>query len=141
MTEDGRARAGPWLDWRAVTAGAAVTLVITAGPIAGLRLVVGDEAQGVERNLWVVAVIALFAAFAVGGQVAARRRPEAPLLHAATGAAVAFTVFTAYTLARRLLRGDGVSAPLLITLFFLFQINVSVAVLSGHVASRRSRRD
>ncbi len=139
MTEEGRARAGPRLDWRAVTAGAAVTLVITAGPIAALQLVVGDEAQGVERNLWVVAVIVLFAAFAVGGHVAARRRPEAPLLHAAAAAAVAFTVFTAYTLTRRLLQGEGVSVPLLVTLFFLFQINVSVALLSGHVAFRRSR--
>ncbi|MDP8992752.1 MAG: hypothetical protein M3N31_06855 [Actinomycetota bacterium] len=119
--------------------GAAVASAVAILPAVVLRLVVGDEPQGVERNLWVVAVVVLLAGFGYGGHVAARRRPDAPYLHAAAAAAVGFLAFLAFTLGRRLVAGDGVSAALLVTLVVLFQITVSCAVVGAYVAWRRSR--
>lgn len=127
------------LDRRAVAVGAAVTLGVAAVPIAVVRAVVGRDAEGFERNLWVVPVVALFAAFAVGGHTAAKSRPAAPYRHAAASAVLAFAVFLAFTLARRLLGSDGLSFPLMITLAMLFQVTVSVALGGGYVAWRQSR--
>lgn len=130
---------GARLDRRAVAVGAGTTLVAAALPIAAVRLAAGEEVTGGERNLRVVAVLALFAAFAVGGYLAARIRPDAPYLHAATAAAVAGAVFTVFTVGRRLLGDEGPSAALLVTLALLLQMAMSVAILSAHVASRTSR--
>jgi len=122
-----------------VAVGAAVTLAIAAIPIAVVSAVVGSDAEGFERNLWVVPVVALFVAFAVGGHTAARSRPLAPYRHAAASAALAFAVFLAFTLARRLLGGDGLSFPMVVTLAMLFQVTVSLALGGGYVAWRQSR--
>jgi hypothetical protein len=127
------------LDRRAVAVGAAATLVVAALPIAAVRLAVGDEATGAERNLWVVAVLALFAGFAVGGHLASKRQPRAPYVHAAAGAATAFAVFAVFTLGRRLLSEEGPSPALLITMVLLLQITMSVAMVSAYLTSRRSR--
>ena len=127
------------LDVRAAGMGAAVTLGIAAFPIAVVRLVVGSQSERGERNLWGVPVLALFVAFAVGGYRAARSRPAAPYRQAAASAVIAFAGFLAFTLARRLLSGEGLSFPLVVTLAVLFQITVSLALLGGYVAWRRSR--
>jgi hypothetical protein len=127
------------VDLRAAGVGAAITLVIAAVPIAVVRLVVGSQAEGAERNLWVVPVLALFVAFAVGGHTAAKSRPVAPYRQAATSAFIAFGAFLAFTLARRLLGGEGLSFPLVVTLAVLFQVCVSLALLGGYVAWRRTR--
>jgi hypothetical protein len=108
-------------------------------PIVAVRLAVGDEATGAEKNLWVVAVLALFAGFAVGGHLASKRQPRAPYVHAAGAAATAFAAFTVFTLVRRLLSQDGPSAALLITMVLLLQITMSVAMVSAYVTARKSR--
>ncbi len=127
------------LDRRAVGVGAALTLGIAAVPIATVRIVVGSEAEGFERSLWVVAVLALFVAFTVGGHAAAKKRPAAPYRHAVASAVVAFAVFLAFTLARRLIVGEGLSFPLVVTLTMLFQVTISLALVGGYVAWRQSR--
>ena len=127
------------LDVRAAARAAAITVAVAAVPIAAVRLVVGDEAEGGERNLWVVPVVALFVAFAVGGHLAARAGPSAPYRHAATSAGMAFAVFVVFTLARRLAAGDGLTVPLVVTLAVLGQVSVSFALLGGYVAWRRRR--
>ena len=127
------------MDFRAAGVGAAITLVIAAVPIVVTRLVVGSHAEGAERNLWVVPVLALFVAFAVGGHSSAKSRPAAPFRQAATSAFMAFGAFLAFTLARRLLGGEGLSFPLVVTLVVLFQVTVSLALLGGYLAWRRSR--
>ena len=131
-------RTGTGLDRRAVGAGAVATTVMTAVPIAALRVAVGSEGRGAERNLWVVAVVALFLGFAVGGFGAAKRRPDAPYRHAAASGAVAYAALFAFTLARRLLAGQGVSFPLLATLAVFLQVTVSFALLGGYVAWRQA---
>ena len=127
------------LDLRAAGVGAAITLAVAAVPIAVVRVVVGSQAEGGERNLWVIPVVALFVAFAIGGHTAAKSRPTAPYRHAATSAFIAFGTFLAFTLARRLLGGEGLSFPLVITLTVLFQVSVSLSLLGGYVAWRQSR--
>jgi len=122
-----------------VGVGAAVTLGIAAVPIAIVQVVVGSEAEGYEQSLWVVPVVALFVAFAVGGHTAAKSRPTAPYRHAAASAVLAFGAFLAFTLARRLLGSEGLTFPLMVTLAMLFQVTVSLALGGGYVAWRQSR--
>lgn len=124
-------------DWRAVGAGAATAVVVTLPPTMLARALKGDDLEGQESYLWVVAVVAVFAGFAIGGHVAAVRRPDAPLLHSALSALAAFAALAALTVVRRLVNGDGLSMPLVITLALLLQITVSLAVLGGYVAMRR----
>ena len=123
-----------------MAAGAAVTLVVAGIPIVAVRILVGSQAEGAERNLWVVPVLALFAAFAVGGHRAARGQPAAPYVHAAASATLAFAAFFCFTVARRLVTGEGLTTALLVTMGLLLQISVCFALGGGYVAWRRSRR-
>ncbi len=128
------------LDWRTVGTGALVAISITVPPTWLVRALKGDDMEGQESYLWVVPVLALFTGFAAAGHLAARRRSEAPLVHSAATAVTAFTLLAAFTIARRVVTGDGLSAPLLITLALLLQITVSLAVLGGYLATRRANR-
>lgn len=127
------------LDGRTVVTAAALAIAVTVPPTWLVRLWKGDDLDGQESTLWVVPVLALFVAFVLAGHLAARRRPEAPLAHSAAAAVAAFTVLSAVTVVRKLVIGDGLSGPLLITLLLLLQITVSLAVLGGYVATRRDR--
>ena len=128
------------LDWRAVGAGAALAVAVTFPPAVLVRLLQGDDLKGQESPWWVIPVLALFAGFTVGGHLAARRQPEAPLLHSAVAALVGFGALASFTVVRTLVSGSGLSAPLVLTLVLLLQIAVSLAVLGGYVAMRRGHR-
>lgn len=128
------------LDWRTVWSAAGVAVALTLPPTVAVRLLRGDTGDGDESPLWVVAVLALFAGFVTAGHLAGRRRPEAPLLHAAAAGSTAFAVLAAIAVVRRLLAGDGISAPLVITLGLLLQITVSLAVLGAYLGLRRRAR-
>ena len=125
------------IDWRAVAAGAALAVVVTVPPAVVARLLRGDDLEGQESNLWVVPVVALFIGFGLCGHLAARRRPDTPLLHSAVAALAAFAVLCGFVVVRRFVTGDGLSVPLVVTLLLLLQITVSLAVLGGYVAMRR----
>jgi predicted permease len=126
------------LDWRAVGAGALLTLAVALPPTLLVRVLKGDDLEGRESNLWVVPVLAIFAGFALGGHLAARRRPVRGLQHAAAAAGVAFLGAAAYSIVRHLVTGDGLSAKLLVSLVLLGTITISVGILGGYVAVRRS---
>ena len=128
------------LDWRTVGNAAGVAVAVTLPPTVAVRLLRGDTGDGEESPLWVVAVLALFAGFVIAGHVAGRRQPDAPLLHAAAAGSTAFAVLAAIAVVRRLLAGDGISAPLVITLGLLLQITVSLAVLGAYLGLRRRAR-
>lgn len=125
------------IDWRAVADGAVVAVAVTLPPTIVVRLLKDGDLEGQESYLWVVPMVALLVGFALGGHRAARRRPDAPLLHAAAAAASAFAVLAAVVVVRRLVGGDGVGVPLVVTLLLLLQILVSLAVIGGYVAMRR----
>ena len=125
------------VDWRAAADGAVVAVAVTLPPTIAVRLLKDGDLDGQESYLWVVPVLALLVGFALGGHRAARRRPDAPLLHAAAAAAAAFAALAAVAVARRLVNGDGLTVPLVITLLLLLQITVSLAIIGGYVAMRR----
>ena len=125
------------VDWRAAADGAWLAVAITLPPTILVRLFKDGDLDGQESYLWVVPVVALLVGFAVGGHRAARRRPDAPLLHAAASAALAFAALAVVAVVRRLVAGDGLTVPLVVTLLLLLQITVSLAVIGGYVAMRR----
>ncbi|HSH61012.1 MAG TPA: hypothetical protein VK988_15510 [Acidimicrobiales bacterium] len=131
--------AGSGLDMGAVVKGAAITIAVTAGPITAARLGMGSQFEEALEKAWVVVVLALFWAFAVGGYAAARMRTTAPYRHAAASAGIAFTAFFVFTVVRRLVTGDGLTVPLVVTMAVLGQVSVSFALLGGYVAWRQSR--
>ncbi|HVE47023.1 MAG TPA: hypothetical protein VNA57_09800 [Acidimicrobiales bacterium] len=130
------------LDWPVVGRAALVAVGITVPVSVAVRIFRGEGGDGEGSSLWVVAVVALFAGFGLAGNFAARRRPEAPLLHAATAAGAAFATLAVATVLRRLASGEGVTAPLVLTLGLLLQIAVSLAMLGAYLGMRhRARRE
>lgn len=128
------------LDWPVVGRGALLAIAVTVPVTVVAGILGGDDADGEGPATWVVAVVALFAGFALAGNFAARRRPDAPLVHAAAAAGLAFGLLTAVTVVRRLATGEGVSAPLVITLGLLLQITVSLAMLAAYLGMRHRAR-
>lgn len=135
-----RARSrGRLLDWRAALDGATLAVLVTVPPTVVVALLKNDDLEGQESNLWVVPVVAMLAGFFLAGRRAGRRRPEAPLVHGAAAAAVAVTVLGLVTLARRLVSGDGIGTPLVVTLVLVAQVTISVGILGGYTAARARR--
>lgn len=130
-------RLGRALDWRAVADGAVLTVAVTMPPTILVRLLKDTDLGGQESNLWFVPLLALLVGSALGGHRAAKRRLDEPLKHAAAAATAAFAVMAAVALGRRLVTGDGITVPLVVTLLLLLQITVSLAVIGGYVAMRR----
>lgn len=127
------------VDRRAVAAGALLTVAVTAPVSVAARVWEGGSSEG-DSALWVVPVVALLAGFYLGGRLAARRRRDAPLRHSAASGALASVVLAVGAVARRLVAGDGVTTPLLVTLLLLLQITISVSVLAGYVVARGEAR-
>jgi len=121
------------VDWGDAGLGAALILAVLGPPV----LIVNVLAGGDDSNLWIVPALAIFAAFALGGWVAARRQPGTPFVHAAAAAVLALVAVRIVRTAVDLVQGDGVSFPL--TFVLLAQIAVSVAVLGAYAAVRGRR--
>ncbi|HUR23549.1 MAG TPA: hypothetical protein VMZ73_06730 [Acidimicrobiales bacterium] len=119
---------------------ALIAVGITVPAAVAVRVFRGHGGNGEDSSLWVAAVVALFAGFALAGDFAARRRPEAPLLHAAAAGGAAFTALVVATVVRRVAGGNGISAPLVLTLGLLLQITVSLAMLGAHLGIRHRAR-
>lgn len=125
------------MDWRAVADGAVVVVAVTMPPTIVVRLFKDTDLGGQESNLWFVPLLALLLGSALGGHRAAQRRLDAPLRHAAAAATAAFVVLAAVALLRRVITGDGITVPLVVTLILLLQIAVSLAIIGGYIAMRR----
>ena len=125
------------LDWRAVADGAVITVVVTLGPTIAVRLFKDSDLDGQESNLWLIPLLALLVGSAMGGYRAARRRLDAPLMHAAAAAASAATVMAAVRVVRAAVTGDGLGITLVVTFVLLVQIAVSLAIIGGYLAVRR----
>ncbi|HEV7886612.1 MAG TPA: hypothetical protein VGO92_03570 [Acidimicrobiales bacterium] len=128
----------PALDWRAAASGAVLTLAVALPPALLVRILKSDDLEGRESNLWIVTVLAIFAGFALGGHLAARRRPRAALQHAAAASGLAFLGLAVYSVVRHAVAGDGVTPELVVQLLLVGTITVSIGILGGYVATRRS---
>ena len=131
---------GSRVDWRVAAQGALVTLAIALPPAVLVRILKGDDLEGSESYLWVVTMVAIFVGFGVGGHLAARRRPQMALAHAAAASALAFAGLAAYAVLRRVVTGDGLAFDLVVQLLLIGTITVSIGILGGYVATRRRPR-
>ena len=128
------------VDRRVVGEGALWALAVALPPVWLVAVLKSDDVPGEESNLWLLTPVALLAGFAIGGFVAARRRPELPLVHAAAAGAAAFGVVVVFGVVRRAVGDDGVTVSYLVRLLLLAQICVSTSLLGGYVAGRRATR-
>ena len=132
---------GRAVSWRAAAAGALLTLAISLPPALVVRILKGNDLEGRESNLWIITVLAIFAGFALGGHLAARREPRAALATAAAAGALAFAGLSVYSLVRHAVTGDGITLAFLVQLVLVGTITVSIAVLGGFAATRRTARE
>lgn len=121
------------IDRRAVVVGVLPAVAI-ALPVAVIGQWVVDD--GDSASLVLIFLLPVLAGFAVGGYVAARRTPEAPLANGAVAALVAFAVIQGFGIARRLATGLPLSIPSLALAAFLA---CSCGLLGGLVAQHRRR--
>jgi hypothetical protein len=114
----------PFLDLRALALGAGAALLV--GVPTSLLSQALDEADRIDADssAVLVAFAVIVAGIAVGGAVAAARRPDAPLRHGAVAALLAFVVIAAIALARRLADGDDAG-------WLSLAINAVVAIWAG----------
>ena len=122
------------VDWRAVRLGAvaALALALPAGLIGAV--VVNDD----SNNGVFVFFVLIMAGMLVGGFVAGSKRPDAPLMHGAVAAVVAYVVAQALTLVVRLLDGSDLRSP--VVYVFNTLLMASLGVVGGLVAERRNAR-
>ena len=128
------------LDWRVAAQGALLALAVALPPAIVVRLLAGGDTSGQESNAWVVAVIGIFAGFAVGGHLAARKRPANGITHAAAAGALAYAALAVYTLIRHVVTSQTVDAALFVQLALAGTIVISIGVLGGWVAIRQAAR-
>jgi len=122
------------LDTRVVGIGAMVILAISVPPAVIIAALKSEDVVGRESNLWVIAAVAILVAFAAGGVVAGRRRPDMPYVHSAAAAVAAELVLLLYVAVRHAVEHRSTSW---ISLALLFQIGISLSLLGGHFAVRR----
>jgi hypothetical protein len=121
------------LDWRAVAAGAAVDLVLFLPLVVGIAVLKHHDLATQESYVWIVSAVAIFVAPAVGGAVAARRRPDMPMIH---GAAATGLASLGYVVVRVIdgAVGDS-SAPAGLLIVFIIA-SVSMGMVGSYVGFR-----
>lgn len=127
------------LDLKVVGLGASLQLAVCV-PSALLVSSLRRDDIGAESNLWLVAAfLVLVLAPAAAGVLVGRRRPDAPLLHAAAAAAAAWAVLAVVSLARAAVSGTEVAA-LLATLLTIAPIQIGFGVLGAFFFTPPRRR-
>jgi putative membrane protein (TIGR04086 family) len=122
------------LDWRAVALGGVAALIIAA-PAALIAQALYSADTISDRSNWVFLFTAvILAGCAVGGYVAGRKRPDAPLAHGALAALAAFVVVQGIGIVVRLIDGDSIDA---IKIVFNAMLSAAVGLLGGLLSSRR----
>ncbi|MEO5680199.1 MAG: hypothetical protein ABIS47_11080 [Acidimicrobiales bacterium] len=124
------------VDAKVVGAGAALQVAV-AVPLAILVKVLRQDDLGAESNLWpMAAFLALVVAPAAAGVLVGRRRPAAPLVHAAAATALGWAALTAVRLVRASVAADEL-APILAALLSIAPIQVGVGVLGAFFSRPR----
>ena len=97
----------PHLERRSILLGAGLTIALAVPPaVIGVLL---SEDDSMEGSPWVPVLFAwIVGSFLVGGFVAARSQPHAPLAHGALAALVAFVVVQGVGVIRHLVAGEDV---------------------------------
>jgi hypothetical protein len=121
------------LDWRAVGAGATVDLLLFLPLVVGIAVLKHHDLATQESYVWIVSAVAVFVAPAIGGAVAARRRPDMPMIH---GAAATGLASLAYVVVR-IIDGavGGASAPIALLVVFVIA-SVSMGMIGSYIGFR-----
>ena len=127
------------LDRRTVLTSAGWILAIVLPVVEVVRALRSADDPGEESALWVLAVLAVFVGYPVGGFLAGRRQPATPLIHAMATGAAAFAVTVVIAVVRLLVTG-GLGAGSVVFMLVYLQIAVSLSVLGALVANRRRPR-
>ena len=127
----------PRLERRSVLTGALVTIVLAVPP-AVIGLLLSDD-DTMEGSSWVpVLFFWIMVAFFVGGLVAARAQPHAPLAHGAAAAVLGFALVQGVGVVRHLVSGDDLSW---LSIAFAALLAGSIGMVGGIVANwSRARR-
>ncbi|HUQ39324.1 MAG TPA: hypothetical protein VM030_04155 [Acidimicrobiales bacterium] len=120
-----------------MTIGAAVIVGVILPVVWVLRALDLGEDSPVQA----LAVLAVFVGFVAGGWVASRRAARSPLTHAATAAGMAWALFIAVNLIRRLLSDRPITLVLVLTALVFLQVSVVLAMAGGWMAHRRAAVD
>ena len=125
------------VDIRTVAIAAGAQLAIAVPPVLLVRAMTSDD-ETAESWLPVAAtVLALFVAPAVAGVVAGRRKPSAPLLHAAIASGCAWACLTIVTVVRHV-STDQAIVDALFTILTFAPIMIGIAVVAAFFATRRA---
>jgi hypothetical protein len=111
-------------------------LLIFLPLVVGVAVLKHNDVATQESYLWIASAAALFVAPAIGGGVAGRRRPDAPLTHGAIAAGVAFVAYLAVRLVDGAITGRAPRA-LEMVLFLIW--TVAMGVVGAFVGFRRGR--
>lgn len=127
----------PRLEHRSVLTGALVTIVLAVPP-AVIGLLLSDD-DSLEGSSWVPFLFLwITVAFFVGGLVAARAQPHAPLAHGAAAALLAYLLVQGVGVVRHLISGDDLSW---LSIAFAATLSASFGTVGGIVANwLRARR-
>lgn len=118
------------LDARVVASGVALQLALTVLPALVVNALRGDDI-GARSNLWLgAALLALAVAPAAAGVLVGRRRPDAPLLHAAAATAAAWAALALASVVRAAASSSRL-APLVATLLTIAPILIGIGVLGA----------
>ena len=124
------------VDWRAVATGAGLALAVVAATMALVQAV--DAVVGIDRSSNVVFLFYVVAlgGLCAGGWFAARRRPDAGLLHGLLAAMSAYAVVAVFGAVLRLTVDKG---PDPVALAFNGLLSASAGIVGVLVAERQSR--
>jgi len=129
----------PRLERRSILTGAALTIALAVPP-ALIGVLLSDD-DSMEGSSWVpVLFFWIVVAFFVGGLVAARSQPHAPLAHGALAALVGYAIVQGVGVVRHLISGDDVRW---VSIAFAALLASSTGMVGGMAANwlrvRRSR--
>ena len=121
----------PHLERRSILLGAGVTILLAVPPaVLGVLL---SEDDSMEGSPWVPVLFGwIVASFLVGGFLAAKGQPHAPLAHGALAALLAFGLVQGFGVVRHLVVGEDVKWA---SIAFAALLASSTGTLGGIVAN------
>lgn len=124
------------LDRGVVRRAVLVTVVLGVPPLVIVRVLESNDLSGRPSDLWIVAMLAVTGAYAIGGMVAAASSREMQLTHSAGGAGYALGLMALGSAVVALAQGGRLTGTFVLVLVMMAMLGVSAAVLGGYAVMR-----
>ena len=125
------------LNVEAVRRGAIICLIIAA-PAAVIQRLLADDDGGTDQSNWVfLALLAIVAAYLVGGSIAGHLAPDAPFMNGAAATLAAFVAVQVIGGVIRLAQGDGLSP---VGIVFNALLAATIGVVGAGIGVSRANR-